>query len=72
MLMMFCFPIELARSVAAAEELEQKRLEAEESAQKLEEKRKEVEEEKLRMEKQLQCEAEKNEKLVSFTSASLT
>ena len=57
--------LELAKSAAAAEELERKRMEAEEEAQRLEEKRKEVEEEKVRMELLLQSETQEKEELVS-------
>ena len=59
------FSTELAKSAAAAEELERKRKEAEEEALRLEEKRKEVEEEKVRMELLLQSEAQEKEELVS-------
>jgi hypothetical protein len=59
------FFIELAKSAAAAEELERKRMEAEEEARKLEEKRKEVENEKVRMELLLQSETQEKEELVS-------
>ena len=59
----------LAKSAAAAEELERKRLEAEEEAKKLEEKRREVEEEKVRMEMLLQNEAQEKEELVSKRGA---
>ena len=61
----FYFFTELAKSAAAAEELERKRMEAEEEAQRLEEKRKEVEEEKVRMELLLQSETQEKEELVS-------
>lgn len=56
---------ELAKSAAAAEELERKRVEAEEEAKRLEAKRKEVEEEKVRMELLLQSETQEKEELVS-------
>ena len=55
---------ELAKSAAAAEELERKRLEAEEEAKRLEEKRKEAEEEKNRMELLLESESHEKEELV--------
>lgn len=64
-LVFLVFLEELAKSAAAAEELERKRVEAEEEAKRLEAKRKEVEEEKVRMELLLQTETQEKEELVS-------